>query len=481
MGNEAFWDRLFRIIKPFVVFASNTISLIGVVLTTSTFFAIAVSLLTGEYGYQANPYITILTTLILPGIFVFGLILIPVGIWLKRRRTTEESKLPSEYPLIDLNVPKLRKILGLLALATMLNAFIFIFATYQGIQYMDSASFCGEACHTVMQPEFAAYPSSPHANVDCIRCHIGSKTSTYLQHKMAGIGKVFATASGNYALPLQTKLTNLHPSNETCQQCHEPSHYVGSVIKVKKKYQEDEANTLTWTILQMHVGGGNGRSRGVHSTHLDLADDITYLATDDHRQTIPWVRYRTAGGEVREYATPDWDGDFSKGQLRKMDCIDCHNRPAHAFESPAEALDNGLSSGQIAPSLPFVKMKAKEFLMQPYATQGEGADAIVKSLTTYYQTTYPQVWETQRDAVELATSVAQDIYRRNVFPERRVGWGTYPNNLSHQDFPGCFRCHDGSHVGKNNTFLTQDCNTCHSLIAIEEEKPSILEKITDLQ
>jgi hypothetical protein len=42
-----------------------------------------------------------------------------------------------------------------------------------------------------------------------------------------------------------------------------------------------------------------------------------------------------------------------------------------------------------------------------------------------------------------------------------VGWGTYPNNIGHMAFPGCFRCHDGSHATRNGTVIRQECDLCH--------------------
>jgi len=69
------------------------------------------------------------------------------------------------------------------------------------------------------------------------------------------------------------------------------------------------------------------------------------------------------------------------------------------------------------------------------------------------------------------------IYDRNIFPEMNVTWGKYPLNIGHTDFPGCFRCHDGSHNAKDGQSITQDCNACHNLLAMDEANPKVL---TDL-
>jgi hypothetical protein len=55
----------------------------------------------------------------------------------------------------------------------------------------------------------------------------------------------------------------------------------------------------------------------------------------------------------------------------------------------------------------------------------------------------------------------------------KVTWGLYPNNVGHTDFPGCFRCHDDQHAAGEKK-ISQDCNTCHQLLAMDEPAPKIL-------
>jgi hypothetical protein len=59
----------------------------------------------------------------------------------------------------------------------------------------------------------------------------------------------------------------------------------------------------------------------------------------------------------------------------------------------------------------------------------------------------------------------------------KVGWGTHPDNLGHNDYPGCFRCHDGSHNAKDGKNITNDCAMCHNLVAIDEANPKQLAEI----
>ena len=96
---------------------------------------------------------------------------------------------------------------------------------------------------------------------------------------------------------------------------------------------------------------------------------------------------------------------------------------------------------------------------------------------SFYQQQYPALYAKRSQDVNQAAQAILAIYNRNVFPDLKVTWGTYPNNLGHTDFPGCFRCHDGSHASKDGKTITQDCNTCHEPLAMDETSPEILKKL----
>ena len=469
--------RLRLLVTPIFYLSQNPVSLVGVALATSLFFTMVVFYIATSVGVAPNPYVGIVAFLVLPGIFLLGLVLIPLGMIRKRRREAREGVLPLRYPDLDFNRPELRRVFSFVVLATGINGIVLINGSYRGVEYMDSVTFCGEVCHSVMEPEFTAYQYSPHARVACVSCHIGPGASWFVRSKLSGVRQIFAVALDTFSRPIPTPIEDLRPARETCEQCHWPSKFTGSLLTVRPRFAEDEKNTATKTVLLLKVGGGTAQGRGIHSAHLDLAREITYLATDPQRQQIPWVRYVSAGGETREYSTPDWDKDFSKGELRVMDCVDCHNRPTHTFQLPEQALDEALATGRVDSSLPFLKKKAVELLKQLYPSQAAAAEGLRRGLTEYYRETYPEVWDRQRESLELAIQAIQEMYRRNVFPEMKVAWGTYPNNLGHMNSPGCFRCHDGNHVNAPGTALTQDCNTCHTLLAIEEENPAILEQL----
>lgn len=470
-------ERVRLLASPIFYLSRNPLSLVGVVLATSLFFTMLVFYVGTSMGAGSNPYVGIVTFLVLPGLFLIGLLLIPAGMLLKHRREARQGILPGQYPRLDFNRPDLRRLFSFIVLATGVNGIVVINASYRGVEYMDSVAFCGEACHSVMAPEFTAYQSSPHARVSCVQCHIGPGASWFVRSKLSGVRQILAVSLNTFSRPIPTPIENLRPARETCEQCHWPSKFTGSLLSVRPKFAEDEQNTATKTVLLLKVGGGAAQGRGIHSAHLDLAREIIYLATDAQRQEIPWVRYVSVGGESREYAAPGWDKDFSKGEMRVMDCVDCHNRPTHTFQLPEQALDEALASGRLDASLPFLKKKAVELLKQPYPSRDAAAESLSRALTDYYRETYPEVWKRQRESVDLAAGVVREIYQNNVFPEMKLDWGTYPNNLGHMNFPGCFRCHDDNHLNAQGTALTQDCGTCHALLAVEEKAPAILEQI----
>jgi hypothetical protein len=161
-----------------------------------------------------------------------------------------------------------------------------------------------------------------------------------------------------------------------------------------------------------------------------------------------------------------------------MQCVDCHNRPTHAFQLPDRAVDEAMGLGHISPTLPYVKKKAMELLKTNYPTNKDAAIDIPVRLAGFYRDSYPAVSAQRSADISKAGAEIAEIYKRNVFPGLKVTWGTYPNNLGHTDFPGCFRCHDGSHsTSDKKTTITQDCNTCHEPLAVEEANPGVLKTL----
>ena len=443
----------------------NPVSLVGAIFATAGGVLFLIVFLLDLFGQHTNPYMGIVFFLILPAVFVLGLILIPIGAWLDRRR--RRAGLSVQWPRLDLNDSRHRAWAFFIVVMTLVNIVIVSLAAYSGVHYMDSVEFCGQVCHTVMEPEFAAYQDSPHSRVTCVGCHIGPGAPWFVRSKLSGTRQVFAVTLKTYSRPIPSPVHNLRPARETCEQCHWPEKFHGDKVRVIQDYAEDEKNTESAMTMQIHVGGGNDRlgiATCIH-WHMNLANEIEYIATDDKRQVIPWVRLRDRYGNVREYqvdgVTPE---ALAKGERRRLDCVDCHNRPSHRFDATADkAVNRALSMGEIPTTLPFIKREATAALKTTYPTQTAAVDAIAARLREFYRLQYSDVYMGRRQEVERAVSGTQQLYRRNIFPAMNVTWGTYPNNIGHMDFPGCFRCHDDSHKTKDGKTIGQDCALCHSI------------------
>lgn len=457
----------------------STLSMIGVVLTTGT----AVTLIAfWIYDFMLpgppHPYVGILLFLILPALFILGLLLIPLGIFLRRRKLRATGALPETLPPMDLNSPRLRNTLVLVVVFTILNILIFSFASYKGVAYMDTTNFCGQTCHTVMAPEFAAYQNSPHARVECVECHIGPGAGWFVRSKLSGLRQVIAVTFQTYSRPIPSPVAHLRPAQQTCEHCHWPQRFSGDKFIVKTDYKDDEKNTPLITALVMKIGGRSSSGFvGIHGRHLDDGSRIRYISTDGRRQVIPIVYYTDGTGKTREYVSTDIKvspQELEKGEKRVMDCIDCHNRPTHAFELPENAVDFRISQGLISSDLPYIRKKAVELLKVSYPDRQAARKQIVEGIEDFYRTNYPDSYNGKRTLIDQSAENVTKIYLRNIFPDMKMTWGVHPNNLGHSDFPGCFRCHDGSHTTSDGLTISNDCSTCHNLLAVQEENPKIL-------
>jgi hypothetical protein len=468
--------------QPIYFLGQNPTTLMGAVITTST------ALTTIAFWFYdiflpgpPHPYIGLLVFLILPGIFVLGLLLIPIGIWLRRRGLRARGQLPGTFPAIDLSLPVIRRTLEWVTFATMLNLLIIGTASYRGVEYMDSVSFCGTTCHTVMAPEYTAYQNSPHSRVECVECHIGPGAGWFVRSKLSGLRQVVAVTFHTYSRPIPSPVKYLRPARETCERCHWPQRFTGDKFLVSTSYKDDEKNTSQTNVLLLKVGGRTWQgSVGIHGHHIADSARIRYISTDAERQTIPVVYYTDDQGKTTEFVSTDakpTQQQLDKGEHRVMDCVDCHNRPTHVFELPENAVDKQMSLGRISPELPYVRKKAVEVLKVNYPTREIAKQSIPDEINNFYRTNYSTIYETRRSLVQQAGEEVAAIYLHNIFPDMRLTWGSHPNNLGHSDSPGCFRCHDGSHTSAGGQTITNDCSACHEVLAAGEENPKVL---TDL-
>jgi nitrate/TMAO reductase-like tetraheme cytochrome c subunit len=452
----------------FVRFVRNPISFAGIALATASAVLFLIVFLADVFGWHTNPYLGIVFFLVLPAFFVLGLLIIPLGAWFERRRR-QRGRAASDlrWLRLDLNDPVQRRATFIVVVLTIINVVIVSLASYRGVEYMDSVQFCGQVCHGVMKPEFVAYQDGPHSRVACVQCHIGPGAPSFARSKLSGMRQVFAVTLKTYSRPIPSPVQSLRPARDTCEQCHWPEKFHGDVIRRVTEYADDEKNTESVTTLNVHVGGGSeklGIAQGIH-WHMNLANEVEYIATDDKRQVIPWVRLKDRFGHVREYVAPGTTPEqLQKGERRRMDCMDCHNRPSHTMApTPEKAINQVMARGDIPRDLPFVHREAVKALKAAYPTQDAADEGISRSVRDFYQSQYRQLYVTRREDVDKAVRATAAVYRRNVFPEMNVQFGTYPNNIGHIDFPGCFRCHDDNHVANDGKKISQDCETCHKI------------------
>jgi len=414
-------------------------------------------------GLVTNPYIGLVVYVAVPAVFVMGLLLIPLGTWRARRRRGTTAKTEPEWPVIDFGDPHQRTVFaGILAL-TVVNLLIISMAAYGGVHYMESSEFCGQVCHTTMEPQYSAYQAWPHARVACAECHVGPGAGALVESKLAGARQLFHVVTRRVPTPVPTPAQSLRPARETCEQCHWPEKFHGDKTRIIREYANDEANTETVTTLQLHVGGGSrvlGVGTGIH-WHMNLDNQIEYIATDASRETIPYVQFTDREGLVREYVvagtTP---AQLAAGTRRRMDCMDCHNRPAHTFHAtPERAVDAAMAQGRLPRELPFARREAVAAVRAEYADRAAALAAIAQRLEAFYR----ERGGADARLVQRAIAASQDAWARNVFPAMKVTWGTYPGHLGHLDAPGCFRCHDDEHKAADGSVIRQDCELCHTL------------------
>lgn len=423
-------------------------------------------------GHNDNPYVGIIVFLFLPMIFFTGLILVPIGVYLSKQQIREGI---SEVGF-DRRAA-LHRLGWFFGAVTVLNVVIGTQITYRAVKHMETPQFCGASCHT-MNPELAAYQNSPHSRVECVECHVAPGAAGWVSSKTNGIRQLVETVFDSYRKPIPSALESnrLVPARETCENCHWPQMFGGVRLRIFNKYADDETNTLSHTVLLMLVGGD--RISGIHGAHFGPGVHIRFAVTDPARQNVPWVEYRnTETGVVRTFASAEKPNSSQSLPTYEMQCVDCHNRPTHTFDLPERAMDKALARGDLPIGLPFIKKKGVEALKVSYATRADADAKLPATLDSFYQQNYPDVYAKRSDDIRRAGQAVLAIYKRNVFPELKVSWGTYPNNLGHTDFPGCFRCHDGAHAAADGATITQDCSTCHEPLAMDEVSPEILKTL----
>ncbi|MBM4356416.1 MAG: hypothetical protein FJ109_21915 [Deltaproteobacteria bacterium] len=471
---------------------ANWITLLGAVLTTFAAGSMAVLGVLLVLAEKADVYKSAVVLLVLPLVFIAGLLVIAVGFFWQRIRVRRSGGAVPD-PLGDaiaaaFRDKTIRRQTLFVAVATAVNVLVVLVTGTAAVNYMDTPEFCGTLCHSVMQPEYDTYRESPHSRVKCVTCHIGPGASFAVKSKVDGLRQVWGVATGSYRRPIPSPVEELRPARDTCEQCHWPSKFHGNRVAFRMHYQDDEANTPTVNTLLLKIGGRDsvtGEFHGIH-WHVDADTEIQYESLDERRERIGTVRVFRKGALVAEYK-PKAPGTPPTGAPRTMDCIDCHNRPTHVYDAtPALAVDRAFNEALLDRNVPFlhdVATKALSEAAEKSVNRDSAGSWLAKRMKALYQELHPGTTPSDETLGKAAEGVAR-LYLYNVYPDMSLTFGTHFNHLGHQgedkDRRGCFRCHDDEHATADGKTISQDCELCHEILNMDEHPSSVPDPLKSL-
>jgi hypothetical protein len=481
--------RVTDIIKAFIKgITMSKVSIIGAAMTTISFPIILIAVIIDLQGMIDNPYFGFVIYMILGPTYIIGLVLVFIGVFfLKGKKEIGVftfAYLKEQFTNPD-KFSRVQKLIFLGTFLTIVNIFIVMLFSYTGYHYTESIGFCGKFCHTVMMPEYTAYQNSPHSRVSCVECHIGSGAQWFAKSKISGVRQLFAVALGTYSRPIETPVHGLRPARETCEECHRPELFHGDNLVIKDKYLDDEENSHVQTVLLMKIGSGGYRGERAHGIHWHVSDEnkIIYTHSDRARQDITEVKLVKPDGTQVVFAKDGDDSNTGSGESagvhgeKTMDCIDCHNRPTHIYLTADEALNQKFANGELPREVPFIKRQALEAINVKYESSEAAQSGIETALTSWYQKNYSEFVKDHNHLFGKAVKAVQLAYAENVFPSMKIEWGQYQSFLGHQNDSGCFRCHDDSHTTKAGESISQDCETCHLILAEDEPAPEVIKML----
>jgi nitrate/TMAO reductase-like tetraheme cytochrome c subunit len=451
--------------------SKNWLTIIGAIVAGINFAIIVILFIISSLFNKDNTNIGLFIYVILPGFMLLGLLLIPIGMIRERRKKIkmgegEVKRLPS----IDLNRPEQRNAFILFAIVTIIVLVLSTMGSFKAYHITESVEFCGLLCHKVMEPEHTAYQRSPHANVLCVECHVGSGASWYVKSKLSGLHQIYAVLANDYDRPISTPLHDLRPARETCERCHWPQKFYARSLWTNKYFLADSLNTEWDVMLQMKTGpefSGLGHSEGIH-WHINPSVKIDYISENDKRENIFYVRYTDrATGKSKVFTdenNPAPDSLVSENNMRTMDCIDCHNRPSHNYQSPTVYFDKAMLTGEVSKDVPFIKKAAMSVLRESFTDKDTAFMKIHDGMMDFYKTGYPGIFQAKENEINNSVSAVQKAFSLNTFPRMKVTYDAYPEHIGHLESPGCFRCHNNSFKAEDGSVISRDCNLCHTIV-----------------
>lgn len=468
-----------RLLSNLPILWLNWVSLFGTIIVTLSGGSLLLAVVYDLFMPISNLYATSFLFLIVPVFFVAGLLIIPVGYWWERRKRkfmkTSGSSLQSPIQRAfeeAIGDTKARRKIAFFVIASFVNICILVIVGSRSVTYMNSPEFCGTLCHKVMQPEYNAYKRSAHSRVDCVDCHIGPGASWATKAKINGLRQVWAVLTDSYHRPVPSPVKELRPARDTCEQCHWPAKFHGNRISFFTAYEDDQDNTPQVSAVALKVGGVNPKTKKFQGIHWHVSPDVEvqYEALDEKREVIGKITKLEKGKVVAEYELKDAKGKAQ--EKRSMDCVDCHNRPTHIYDnSPEAAVDDAFYEGRLPRSARYLRKMAVSVLKRDdYPREGIEA-TLFQELNKAYDANFPDFKPVEKN-LKYYAKVLAELYLRNIYPDMKVTWDTYPTHLGHRgdegDNRGCFRCHDNKHETKEGKVLSQDCELCHEILHMEE-------------
>jgi nitrate/TMAO reductase-like tetraheme cytochrome c subunit len=460
--------------------SKNWLTIIGTIIAGINLILILLLFIISTIFNKDNTNLGLFIYIILPGFLILGLLMIPLGMFLERRKifrslTHETARLPR----IDLNDPRHRNAFVIFTVSTIIILFLSTLGSFRAYHITESVEFCGTLCHQVMEPEHTAYQNSPHANVSCVECHVGTGASWYVKSKLSGLHQVYAVLTKTYPTPIETPLHDLRPARETCEKCHWPQKFYARTLWTNKYFLADSLNSEWDIMLQMKTGpeySGLGLREGIH-WHINPAVNIEYISDNDKRENITYVKYTNKStGEVTVYrndANPISDSLISSATKRTMDCIDCHNRPSHNYNSPPVYFDKAMLTGAISKNIPFFKKVTMSILRETFKDKDTALLKISESITNFYKSNYNDYYTKNENLIDSSVASVQKAFLQNTFPKMKVSYDFYPEHIGHLESDGCFRCHNDNFKSDNGHTITRNCNLCHTIVG--QGKPGMMD------
>ncbi|WP_439185513.1 cytochrome c3 family protein [Carboxylicivirga taeanensis] len=445
----------------------NPLSLVGTIIAVLALLLIILSVIFSFVFNAGSSYLGLFTYILLPSILIMGLILIPIGMIRAIRRARKANEpVSTKWIVIDFNDPRYRNAAALFIIGTVVFMLLTAVGSYEAYHYTESVEFCGQVCHRVMEPEYITYMNSSHARVACVECHVGQGANWYVKSKLSGLYQVYAVLANNYPRPIPTPISSLRPAKETCEECHWPEKFYTPRMQYEKHYLSDSLNTQWGIQLLIKTNSHHSSTNlaeGIH-WHINPNVRIEYIAEDESREVLPWVRsINLATGDTVVYEdswAPLDSATIATSVPRVMDCMDCHNRPSHNYMLPQQFVDAGIAAGDI-PLLPEIKRLSMSILKDPYPTSDSALAVIRSELSAFYGDNYPDI---TKQTIEKAIEGVSSRYLRNIFPEMQASWDVYSDHIGHIEYNGCFRCHNDTHVSQKDDKISRDCEACHSIL-----------------